>query len=312
MGESVAQHVAGPVDGEAVAVGEVVLDTHLAPGRDGPLTGETLLLVAGLGRQRTHWPPALLAGLRASGLAVLAVDNRDAGGSTSIDAPTGDGAAYDLADMAADLVGVLDHHGLERVHVLGVSMGGMIAQHLAFTHHDRVASLISVMSTTGARDVGQATPEAARVLTTPEPPDPAPYVEHYLDIAEVVGSPGLVDREAERVRFEVAAERGLDPDGTVRQLLAILADRNRTSRLAGVRAPTLVVHGTDDPLIQPSGGEATAAAIPGARLHLIDGMGHDLPAAHLPELVGAVVAHVTAAAIEGAAGAGWSHGQTVP
>jgi pimeloyl-ACP methyl ester carboxylesterase len=298
MGESVARHVAGPLAGEPVEVGEVVLDTHLEPGRDGPLTGETLLLVAGLGRQRTHWPTALVAGLRASGLTVLAVDNRDAGGSTSIDAPTGDGVAYDLADMAADLVGVLDHHGLERVHVLGVSMGGMIAQHLAFTHPDRVASLISVMSSTGARDVGQATPEAGRVLSTPEPADPEAYVEHYLEIAEIVGSPGLVDREAERVRAQVAAERGLDPDGTIRQLLAILADRNRTSRLAGVRAPTLVVHGTEDPLIQPSGGEATAEAIPGARLHLVEGMGHDLPAAHLPEVVGTVVAHVAAVVLE--------------
>lgn len=297
MEERLARHVAGPLEGRRVEVGDVVLDVHLEAGDDGPLAGETVLLVSGLGRQRVQWPPPLLDGLRAAGLATLAVDNRDVGRSTVIDAPAGDGVAYEVADMAADLVGVLDELGLERVHVLGMSMGGMIAQHLAFAHPGRVASLISLMSNTGARDSGQATPEAGRVLTTAEPEDPAAYVEHYLDVAEVIGSPGLVDREAQRARFEAAARRGIHPQGTIRQMLAILADRDRRTRLADVTAPTLVVHGTADPLIQASGGEATAAAIAGARLHLIEGMGHDLSSAHLPEIVGAAVAHVAAAAL---------------
>jgi pimeloyl-ACP methyl ester carboxylesterase len=294
MVEDVAHHVVGPLEGEMVAVDGVLLDTHLAPGARGPLAGETLLLVSGLGRQRVEWPPQLVAGLHAAGLATLTVDNRDAGRSTVIDAPPADGAAYELADLADDLRGVLDHHGLGRVHVLGVSMGGMIAQHLAFSHPERVASLISVMSGTGARDSGQSSPEVTPVLTTPEPEDPDAYVERAVEVAEAIGSPGLVDRDEVRRRAEVVARRGIHPDGTARQMLAILADRNRTSRLAGVRAPTLVVHGTSDPLIDVSGGEATAAAIAGARLHLIEGMGHDLPLPMLPELVGAVVSHVAA------------------
>jgi pimeloyl-ACP methyl ester carboxylesterase len=295
MVEDVARHVAGPPEGEMVDVDGVVLDTHLAPGDEGPLAGETVLLVSGLGRQRIEWPPQLLAGLRAAGLATLTVDNRDAGRSTVIDAPPADGAAYELGDLAADLCGVLNHHGFDRVHVLGVSMGGMIAQHLAFSHPERVASLISVMSGTGARDSGQSSPEVAPILATPEPEDPDAYVERAVEVAEAIGSPGLVDREEVRRRAEVVARRGIHPDGTARQMLAILADRNRTSRLAGVRAPTLVLHGTDDPLIDASGGEATAAAIDGARLHLIEGMGHDLPLQVLPELVGAVVSHVATA-----------------
>jgi pimeloyl-ACP methyl ester carboxylesterase len=294
MAEDVARHVTGPLEGEMVAVDGVLLDTHLAPGSDGPLGGETLLLVSGLGRQRVEWPPQLVAGLRAAGLATLTVDNRDAGRSTVIDAPPADGAAYELADLASDLCGVLDHHGLDRAHVLGVSMGGMIAQHLAFSHAERVVSLISVMSGTGARDSGQSSPEVAPILATPEPEDPDAYVERAVEVAEAIGSPGLVDREAVRRRAEVVARRGIHPDGTARQMLAILADRNRTSRLAGVRAPTLVLHGTADPLIDVSGGEATAAAIADARLHLVEGMGHDLPLPLLPELVGAVVSHVAA------------------
>jgi pimeloyl-ACP methyl ester carboxylesterase len=288
-------HVAGPLEGEMVTVDGVVLDTHLEPSSDGPLAGETVLLVSGLGRQRVEWPPQLLAGLRAAGIATLAVDNRDAGRSTIVEEPPADGAAYELGALARDLCGVLDHHGVERAHVLGVSMGGMVAQHLAFTHPERVASLISVMSSTGARDSGASRPEVTRVLTTPEPEDPDAYVERAVEVAEAIGSPGLVDPEEVRCRARVVTRRGIHPEGTARQMLAILADRNRTSRLAGVRAPTLVVHGTADPLIDVSGGEATAAAIAGARLHLIEGMGHDLPTAHLPELVGAVVGHVAGA-----------------
>lgn len=287
MGGAATAEVYGPLEGEVVEVGDVHLDTHL----DGPAGGEVILLVSGLSRQRIEWPAALPAALHAAGLRTLTVDNRDVGRSSKFEAAAGDGPPYLLADFAADHVGVLDHHGLERVHVLGVSMGGMISQQLALSHPERLLSLTSVMSTTGDPRVGRATDEATAVLTTPAPAEREAFVEHTLRSAHVIGSPGLVDEAATRARAGAAFDRAFHPQGVLRQLQAIVGSGNRTEALAGVRVPTLVVHGTEDPLITISGGEATAAAIPDARLHVIEGMGHDLPLAFLPELVGAVVGH---------------------
>lgn len=287
MSGAVTAEVYGPTEGEMVEVGDVRLDTHL----DGPEGGEVLLLVSGLSRQRIEWPRALPAALHAAGLRTLTVDNRDVGRSTKFDDADGDGPAYLLSDFAEDHVGVLDHYGLQRVHVLGVSMGGMIAQELAISHGDRLLSLTSVMSSTGDSSVGRATDAAMAVLTTPAPTEREAFVEHTLRTAHVIGSPGRVDAAITRGRAGAAFDRAFYPQGVLRQLQAIMGSGNRTEALAGVTVPTLVVHGSEDPLIGVTGGEATAAAIPGARLHLIEGMGHDLPPAFLPEIVGAVVGH---------------------
>jgi pimeloyl-ACP methyl ester carboxylesterase len=292
------EQVAGPLEGEPVTVGEVTLDVHV----DGPSGGEVVLLIAGLGMQRVVWPPELLAALHEAGYRTVAADNRDSGRSTVLpgevtDLPRGtDGwprPAYGLDTMAADLAGVLDHLRVDRAHVVGLSMGGMIAQHLAIGHRDRVATLTSVMSTTGARRTGWPHREVRWVLTSPPPTDDrAAYVDHVARMGRAIGTPGHVDEDRLRARALVTWERGVHPHGTARQFLAIRADGDRTDRLAGVAAPTLVLHGTADPLIDVSGGHATAAAIPGARLELLDGVGHDLPVAMLPPVVEHLLAHL--------------------
>lgn len=267
-----------------------------------------VLLVMGLGSQRIAWPDDLLDGLVARGLRVITFDNRDVGRSTIFDHAPASGSAiaaalrgepfeapYTLRDMAADAVGLLDHLGHNGVHLVGVSMGGMIAQHIAFGWPERVLSLVSVMSTTGGRTVGQATPEGTQVLFTPPPAERDAYVEDTVRKRRVLGSRTLFDEDTVRILAGESYDRGLHPAGTTRQLLAIYADRDRTQRLAGVEAPTLVIHGRHDPLIGLSGGEATAAAIEGARLLVLDEMGHDLPLPLVDTLVEAVAKHVNAA-----------------
>jgi pimeloyl-ACP methyl ester carboxylesterase len=285
------------LEGLTVEVGEVALDVHL----DGPADGDTVLLVSGLGQQRLAWPPELRDALHGAGFRTVAVDNRDVGRSTVLPGevialPRGaDGwplPPYGLATMAADLVGALDHLAVERAHVVGVSMGGMIAQHLAFGHPERVRTLTSVMSTTGARRVGTPHRRVRWVLTTPPPTDRAAYVTHAVGLAGAIGSPGLVDDVRVRALAAAAWERGVHPQGTARQFLAIRGDGDRTERLATVDAPTLVVHGSEDPLIDVSGGHATADAVPGAQLVLIDGMGHDLPVPLLPQLLDPLLGHL--------------------
>jgi pimeloyl-ACP methyl ester carboxylesterase len=292
------EQVAGPLEGEPVTVGEVTLDVHV----DGPGDGAAVLLVAGLGMQRVVWPPELLAAITGAGYRTVAVDNRDSGCSTVLpgevtDLPRGaDGwplPAYGLDTMAADLVGVLDHLEVDRAHVVGLSMGGMIAQHLAVAHPDRVATLTSAMSTTGARRTGWPHREVRWVLTSPPPTDDRDaYVEHVVRMGRAIGTLGHVDDDRLRARAAVTWERGVHPHGTARQFLAIRADGDRTDRLAGVAAPTLVLHGTADPLIDVSGGHATAAAIPGARLALVEGLGHDLPVTMLPQVLDHLLTHL--------------------
>jgi pimeloyl-ACP methyl ester carboxylesterase len=282
-----ARHLAGPLEGTPVTVGAVTLDVHVA----GPADGEVVLLVAGLGMPRISWPPELLAQLHAAGYRTAAADNRDTGRSTVLPgglaglerSPDGRPAAvYSLTDLAGDLVGLLDHLEVAQAHVLGVSMGGMIAQRLAIGWPERVATLHLAMTTTGDWSVGLPHEGVSWVLTTPAPDDLDGLIAHQLAAAEATSSPGLVD--AARIQAQVRTEyaRGVHPEGTARQLAAILADPDRTPDLRELAVPTVVVHGAEDPLIDVSGGRAVAAAIRDSRYLEVPGMGHDLP----PELLG--------------------------
>ena len=245
-----------------------------------------LLLVAGLGSQMIAWHDPLCESLASRGLRVIRFDNRDAGLSTHME---GD---YELRDMAADAAGLLDHLGIESAHVAGVSMGGMIAQELAYGHPERVRSLISVSSTPGERAVSEPTPAAYEALTRPRPRTPEEAEEHAVERARVIGSPGRVDEDRVRMLARTAFARAQDPDAYRRQLDAIYAARDRTERVRTIGAPTLVIHGALDPLIPPAAGHATAAAIAGAELLVIDEMGHDMPPPLWPRLADAIAAHV--------------------
>jgi pimeloyl-ACP methyl ester carboxylesterase len=236
---------------------------------------EAILLINGLGSQMTRWPEEFCGMLVAKGYRALRFDNRDTGLSSW---PT---EQYTLADMAADAMAVLDAAGVAKAHVAGVSMGGMIAQRVALNYPDRVLSLTSIMSTTGARDAFKSTPEAAAVLSVP-PPNPETDFEAFIadriKNARTIGSPAYPWDEAE-LRERVIAEqrRAFNPAGVGRQRRAVDADGDRTEALRGLKIPTVVLHGADDPLLMKIGGEATAAAIPGAQLRIVPGMGHDLP-----------------------------------
>ncbi|WP_433307269.1 alpha/beta fold hydrolase [Actinoplanes sp. CA-030573] len=248
-----------------------------------------LLLIMGLGAQLIDWPAGFVEQLAARGFHVILFDNRDAGLSTPLDAlglpdlPAiigGDPStvAYLLADLADDAAGLLKALGIERAHVVGASMGGMIAQQLTIDHPGLVASLASIMSTTGARGVGRPTPEAQAVLIRPPATGKEAAIAAGVETARVIGSPGYPVPQAE-IERRVAAkyDRGYRPAGTLRQYAAIIASPDRTAALHDVSVPTVVIHGEADPLIPMSGGQATAAAIPGSSLVLIPGMGHDLP-----------------------------------
>lgn len=287
--------LAGPVEGERLPVGDLHLDVAV----DGPEDGEVVLLVAGLGMQRTAWPPELLRALHAAGYRTVAADNRDTGRSSVLPGGlagvmrTPEGlpvAVYSLTDLAADLVQVLDRLGITRAHVLGVSMGGMIAQRLALHWSERVASLHLLMTTTGDWSVGLPHPEARWVLTQDPAPDLDAFVAAELAAAEIIGSPGRIDPDRVRTLAHAHWRRGVHPEGTARQLAAILADGDRTAALTQLTLPTLIVHGTADRLIDVSGGRALAAAIPGARYLEVPGLGHDLP----PDLLAGIIPEVLA------------------
>jgi pimeloyl-ACP methyl ester carboxylesterase len=275
---------AGPAT-DLVRVGEVELCVELVGDLDGPV----LVLVNGLGGQLVDWDDRFLGRLRALGFTTVRFDNRDAGLSSGADDRFGfdrrvfeDGpppeVAYGLEDLADDVVGLLDALGVARAHLLGVSMGGMIVQLVAVRHPDRVLSLCSVMSTTGAPNVGRPTAEAAAVLATPAPADPEAQLAWELDNHRVIGSPGFpADPNWLAARAQRRISRAVRPAGTARQLMAILVAGDRTEALRQLAVPTLVVHGAEDPLVDVSGGRATAAAVPGAELVVVPGMGHDLP-----------------------------------
>lgn len=279
------------------AVGDVELCYELVGAPQGPV----VVLVNGLGGQMVDWDDTFLVGLRQAGLATLRFDNRDAGLSTAADDRFGfdrqairsrdrSAVAYTLDDMADDVAGLLDHLGIDAAHLLGVSMGAMVAQLVAVRHPQRVRSLCSIMSTTGARGVGEATPAAAAVLTTPAPTEREANIEHQLANHRVIGSPGFpADEDRLRRRYGARYDRSFRPRGVARQLMAVLMGEDRTRALGGVAVPTLVVHGDADPLISPTGGRATASAVPGAELMLVAGMGHDMPLQVVPGIVTAVV-----------------------
>lgn len=267
----------------------------------GDPTDETMLLVMGLGVQMLGWDEQLCTALAVRGYHVVRFDNRDVGLSTKVEggprpdlmaAIAGDAstASYTLEDMADDCAGLLDALGVRAAHVIGASQGGMIAQTLAIRHPERVLSLVSIMSTTGAREVGQPHPEALPALLTRPPADKGGFVDFVVAAWRVIGSPAFeADEGALRARAAASYDRGIFPDGTSRQLLAILASGDRTQALRTLDLPTTVIHGTGDILVDVSGGKATADAIPGARLELIEGMGHDLPAQLWPRFVELIV-----------------------
>jgi pimeloyl-ACP methyl ester carboxylesterase len=251
---------------------------------------EAILLVNGLGSQMTRWPEAFCGKLVAKGYRPIRFDNRDTGLSSWLE------DRYTLADMARDAVAVLDAAGVEKAHIAGVSMGGMIVQRVALDHADRVLSMTSIMSTTGEPSTMNPAPVAGGVLTQPAP-DPAEdyeaYVAHGVRNARIIGSPAFPWTDDE-IRDRVIAEhaRAFNPPGVARQMAAVRADGDRTEALRTLKLPAVVLHGADDPLLMPVGGEATAAAIAGAELRIIPGMGHDLP----PGLYDVFVDAITAAA----------------
>jgi pimeloyl-ACP methyl ester carboxylesterase len=258
--------------------------------------GEPLLLIMGLATQMIAWSDEFCAMLAERGFRVVRFDNRDIGRSTKIRSEgvpnlvnllvgRGD-PPYRLRDMAADTVGLMDHLGIEAAHLVGASMGGMIAQCAAIGHRDRVRSLCSIMSTTGSRRVGHPSYKTFGLLIGRPPREREAAIERVIKTFKTIGSPGYPFDE-ERIR-EIAGrsfDRGHSQAGIARQLHAITASGDRTARLRRLDVPTVVIHGKSDVLVNPSGGRATADAIPNARLKLIDGMGHDLPRQLWPTIV---------------------------
>jgi pimeloyl-ACP methyl ester carboxylesterase len=233
----------------------------------------TLLLVNGLGSQCISFREEWIELFVAEGHRVLRFDNRDVGLSTKLG-----GVGYGLVDMAADALAVLDAAGVDRAHVMGFSMGGMIVQRLAIDHPERLLSMTSVMSRTGEPEYGQSSPEALEFLVSPAATTKEEYAERMVAAQHVYGSkPEWLDLDEVRQRSELSWDRGYDPQGVGRQMLAVVADGSRADALRELRVPTLVIHGSRDTLIDPSGGRRTAELVPGARYEEIEGMGHDYP-----------------------------------
>jgi pimeloyl-ACP methyl ester carboxylesterase len=254
----------------------------------GDPAGEPLVLIMGLATQMIHWDEDLCALLGERGYRVIRFDNRDIGRSSKLDSAgvpstaammLGYGRpAYLLADMAADTAGLLDHLGIDSAHVAGASMGGMIAQQMAIDHPDRVRSLCSIMSTTGSRWLRLPRWRAFGALMAKPPASREGYVDQAVRTFKVIGSPAYpMDEPRFRAMVGRAYDRCFHPPGVARQLHAINCSGDRSRALRRLDVPAVVIHGTADPLVRLRGGKATARAIPGARLHLIDGMGHDLP-----------------------------------
>lgn len=272
-----------------------------------------LLLIMGLGTQMTGWPDEFCLQLAAAGLRVIRFDNRDVGLSSKIDDTRNYDsprwafiksmfgarvqAPYLLQDMADDTLALMDELAIERAHVVGASMGGMIAQTLAAQHPQRVASLTSIMSTSGARGLPQGKPKVLwRLGKRPASKDPEDIVQHLVTTMRMIGSPGLQksrEQWAEQIRKGVM--RSYYPPGTTRQLLAIMASGSREKLLKTIQCPSLVIHGDADPLVPLGNGEHTAKCIPGARLEVIPGMGHDLPPPLMSTLAEMIAGHALAA-----------------
>jgi pimeloyl-ACP methyl ester carboxylesterase len=273
----------------------------------GDREGEPLLLVMGLATQMIAWSEEFCAMLVERGFRVVRFDNRDIGRSTKLRSKGVPGtldmligrrgsAPYLLRDMAADTFGLMDHLGIESGHLVGASMGGMIVQTAAIEDSARVRSLVSIMSTTGSRRVGHPSYKTFGLLLGNPPREREAAIERVVKTFKVIGSPGYPFEE-ERIR-EIAAlsfDRGHSEAGIARQLHAITASGDRTAALRKLELPAAVIHGKNDLLVNPSGGRATAKAIPGARLKLIDGMGHDMPRALYPTFVEEIVCNAARA-----------------
>jgi pimeloyl-ACP methyl ester carboxylesterase len=250
---------------------------------------EPLLLIMGLGTQMLGWDEELCVQLAERGFRVVRFDNRDIGHSTMLEAAgvpsrldlflgRRGSAAYLLSDMAADTIGLMDHLGIESAHVVGASMGGMIGQALAIERSGRVKSLVSIMSTTGGRTVGTPSLRAFGMMLAKAPRGRDAYVERIVKTFRLIGSPSYpMDEPLFREMAGRMYDRSHNPKGVLRQMHAITASGDRTAALRKLSLPATVIHGTRDPLVRPSGGRATARAIPGARLRIVEGMGHDLP-----------------------------------
>ena len=273
----------------------------------GDASNPACLLIMGLGTQMIAWPEEFCASLAERGFHVIRFDNRDCGRSTHLDGEPTPGLGelvtrrikrpvYTLDDMARDAAGLLDSLGIERAHVVGASMGAMIAQTLAIRSPERVISLVSIMGNTGGRILGQPSLRLFREMLRPPATDRASYVEQVVAAFELIGSPGFErDDQALRELLELSYDRGVDPHGFARQLGAIVASGSRRRRLNRITAPTLVIHGSADRLVAPSGGRATARAIPGANLLMVGGMGHDLPRDVWPLLIDAIAGNAARA-----------------
>ena len=279
----------------------------------GEPTSPPLLLVMGLGSQMIRWEVEFCEMFVQKGLYVIRFDNRDVGLSSKIEGKgvttgaemmqmLGDlrakkevAAPYTLDDMADDAVGLLDALGIEKANICGVSMGGMIVQTMAIRHPNRVKSMVSIMSTTGNPDLPPAQPQAMRALFSPAAKGRDAAIERRIKINKVIGSPGFTyNEEKERKKAALSYDRSHYPQGRLRQTIAIVAHGNRKPALSSVTTPTLVIHGSDDPLVPLAGGKDTAEAIPGAKLLVIKGLGHDLPEGAWPQLVDAIASHIQA------------------
>ncbi|MDE2417791.1 MAG: alpha/beta fold hydrolase [Burkholderiales bacterium] len=270
-----------------------------------------VLLIMGLGMQLIAWPPQMVQGLVDAGYRVLRFDNRDVGLSSHFDqlgkpnllwaslkykiglVPA---APYTISDMADDALGVLDALGITQAHVVGVSMGGMIAQRVAIAAPRRTLSLTSIMSTSGARGLPQADPKVMKALISrPGSNTPQAMVDHTVRLFQAIGSPAYPTAEAElRDRVQQSIQRSFHPAGTLRQMLAVVSDITRAAQLMRISSPTLVIHGKADPLVPYACGEDTARRISGAKLLGIDGMGHDLPPEPVAQILATLVPHLNA------------------
>ncbi len=280
----------------------------------GPVAGQPVLLVMGLGMQLTAWPQALVDLLVARGFRVIRFDNRDAGLSQGFDEAGTPNLAwaglkyglhlplqpvYRIADMAADTLGVMDALGIAGAHVCGASMGGMIAQHLAAAHPQRVRSLVLMMTTTGARHLPQPSLRVrAALMSRPDGRRPEAVVAHLQRLLAVIGSPAYPpEPAAQQQRLQALVARAWRPGGTARQLLAVAADGDRSSWVGGICVPTAVIHGEADPLIPVAAGRDLAMRIRSAQADYVPGMGHDLPVALLPRFAETIARNAARASL---------------